>query len=74
MPFWCGYAERVGSGFWWIFPLFGLLVMVVMAFGCFRGFGCMGRRARGGPGDVSELRREFQELKEDVRKLLRQAS
>jgi len=67
MPFWCGYW---GSS-WWVFPLLGLVVMGVVVFACVRGFGCMGRRAERAPGDVAELRRELQELKEDVRKLVR---
>ena len=45
MPFWDGSPW---SGFGWIFPLIGLLFMVVMAFVCIRrmgdmaGFGCLG--------------------------------
>lgn len=70
MPFWCGYC----GGFWWVFPLFGLVAMGVMAFACVRGFGCMGSRAGGARGDVAELRREIQSLKEDVRKLVRNPS
>jgi uncharacterized membrane protein len=68
MPY-CGVWETASGGFWWILPVLGLVVMVVMAFACFRGFGCMGWRA--GRGDVSELRRELQELREDVQKVLR---
>lgn len=51
MP-WCGYGGAALGGWWWIFPLVGLLFMGVMFFLCFRGFGarCMGRR-RGSSGE-----------------------
>jgi hypothetical protein len=72
MP-WCGFGTAIG-GFWWLFPLVGLVFMGLMIFVCFRGFGvaCMGRRER--PSELSDLQREVQSLKEDVRKLLRQPS
>ena len=70
MP-WCGYWGASGGGFWWLLPLIGLVLMGVMLFVCFRGFGCMGRR-RGTSGELSDLRREFESLKEDARKLARQ--
>ena len=70
MPFWCGYW----GSFCWIFPLLGLVVMGVMVLACVRGFGCMGRRAGRAPGEIADLRRELQELKEDVRKLVRNPS
>jgi uncharacterized membrane protein len=65
MP-WCGYAGA--SGFWWIFPLLGIVFMAVMMLLCFRGFGCApwGRRR---PGHLADLQREVQSLKDDVRKL-----
>jgi len=66
MPYWC---ETWGSSSW-IFPLLGLVVMGVMAVACLRGFGCMGWRS-GAPGDVAELRREIQALKEEIGKLSR---
>jgi hypothetical protein len=71
MP-WCGPWGTAFGGFWWVFPLLGLLFMGVMIFLCFRGFGfgCMGRRSRS--GDVSGLQREVESLREDVRKLVRQ--
>ncbi len=34
------------GGYWWIAPLVGLAFMALMAFVCFRGFGCMGGRRR----------------------------
>jgi hypothetical protein len=68
MP-WCGYWGM--AGFWWILPLTGLVFMGVMFFVCFRGFGCMGRRRRTS-GELSNLQREVETLREDVRKLVRQ--
>jgi hypothetical protein len=76
MPFWGGYWSwgPAGSGFWWVFPLIGLAMMIVMVFACLRmmggthGFGCMGGHHGAGPGDVADLRRELQELKDEVRK------
>jgi hypothetical protein len=72
MP-WCGTWGAAVGGFWWIFPLLGLVFMGLMIFLCFRGFGfaCMGRRR---PGELSDLQREVENLKEDVRKLSRQPS
>jgi len=73
MP-WCGTWGTAGSGFWWVLPLIGLVVMGVMFFVCFRGFGgfgCMGGRRRTS-GELSDLQREVESLKEDVRKLVRQ--
>jgi uncharacterized membrane protein len=68
MP-WCGYWGM--SGFWWIWPLLGIVLMAVMMFVCFHGFGCIpwGRRRT---DDLADLRRELQSLKDDVGKLLRQ--
>jgi hypothetical protein len=70
MP-WCGYWGTAGGGFWWLLPLAGLVLMGLMFFVCFRGFGCMGARRRPS-GELSDLQREVESLKEDVRKLLRQ--
>ncbi len=66
-----------GVGFWWVLPLVGLLFMALMFFVCFRGFrsvggwGCMGGRPVT-PGELSDVRREIESLKEEVRKLVRQ--
>ncbi len=65
MPFWCG-AAGMGGGLWWIFPLFGLLFMVAVALACFRGFGCVGRGPRRSPD--ADLRREIEDLREQVRR------
>ncbi len=72
MP-WCGLWGTTGAAYWWILPLIGLVFMGVMFFVCFRGFGCMGGRRRA-PGTPSELQRELEALKEDVRKLQRNPS
>ena len=70
MP-WCGYWGIAGSALWWILPLIGLVFMGVMLFMCSRGFGCMGGRLRTS-GEFSNLQREVETLKEDVRRLARQ--
>ncbi len=72
MP-WCGYWGTAFGGFWWLLPLLGLVFMGLMYLVCFRGFGCMGGRRRAS-GELSDLHREVESLKEDVRKLLHQPS
>ena len=67
MP-WCGYLLTSGGGFWWLLPLAGLVVMGLMVFFCFRGFGCMGGRRRTS-GELSDLQRQVESSKQDVRKL-----
>ncbi len=67
MP-WCASWGTAGSAFWWVLPLIGLAFMAVMFFACFRGFGCMGGRRRTS-GELSDLHREVESLKEDVRRL-----
>ena len=75
MPFWGGYWGPPWGGFWWIFPLLGLVIMVLMAFACLRmmggisGLGWMGGRSGHRGGETEDLRREVQELKEEIRKL-----
>lgn len=41
MP-WCGYWGAMGTHYWWVLPLIGLVFIAVMFFACFRGFRCMG--------------------------------
>jgi hypothetical protein len=72
MHMWGGYWGMPWVGFGWIFPLIGILFMVVMAFVCCRmmgrmaGSGCM--PGHGGTGEIEDLRREVRELKEEIRK------
>ncbi len=72
MP-WCGFWGTTGAAYWWILPLIGLVIMSVMFFVCFRGFGCTGGRRRT-PGELSGFQRDLETLKEDVRKLRRDPS
>ncbi len=53
MP-WCGFWGATGS-LWWVLPLIGLVLMGVMFFVCFRGFGCVRRMGgcRCGPDEHS---------------------
>ncbi len=70
MPMWGGYWGAPWSGFGWIFPLVGLLFMVVMAFACFRMMGgCMAGHTQHSTGEIEALRREVRELQEEIRKL-----
>ena len=75
MPFWAGYWEPPWAGFGWIFPLIGLLFMVVMALFCVRMMsgmmsgGCMTSHGRSNASEMEDLRREVRELKEEIRKL-----
>ena len=63
------------DGFWWIFPLAGLAIMVGLALACRRmmggmsGFGCMGGHGSPRAGETEDLRREVQELKEEIQRL-----
>jgi hypothetical protein len=67
MP-WCGIWGTTGVAYGWILPLIGLVFMGIMFFACFRRFGCLGGRRRSS-GDLSELQRDLESLKDDVRKL-----
>jgi cell division protein FtsB len=67
MPYW--------DGFFGIFPLVGLVIMVVMVFACLRmmggisRFGCMGGHDGQSASETDNLRREVRELKQEIRKL-----
>ena len=63
MPMW-GYGW--GGGFGWLFPLLGLVVMVLMVSACLR---MTGRHAGPSASEIEELRREIRELREEVRQL-----
>ena len=60
-------------GFWWIFPVIGLLIFlffVVSVVHMIRGGGhsmCMGPHHRDSE-EITRLRREFEELREQVKK------
>ncbi len=70
MPMWGGYWGAPWNGFGWIFPLIGLLFMVVMAVACLRMMGgCMAGHAHHSTGELEALRREVRELQEEIRKL-----
>lgn len=75
MPMWSGYWGGPWGGFGWIFPLLGLTFMVVMVLYCMRRMGGMSH-CGGAPGhgqaahsDIEALRREIQDLREEVRTL-----
>jgi hypothetical protein len=60
-------------GFWWIFPLIGLLVCLFFVIGIVRMIGGGGRFMCMGPHhhdteETARLRREVEELREQVRK------
>lgn len=63
------------DGFWWIFPLVGLAIMVVMVLACgsmmrgMSGFGCMGGHGSPHASETEDLRREVRELKQEIRRL-----
>ncbi len=75
MPMWGAYWGSPWGGFGWIFPLIGLLFMIVMVFFCVRmisgmmGIGCMASHGQSSGGEVEDLRREVRELKEEIRRL-----
>ena len=62
-------------GFWWIFPLIGLLIclsFLVMAFRFMstgRGLMCMGEHQGMGNDEVAEMRREIHALREEIKQL-----
>jgi hypothetical protein len=75
MPMWGGSWGGTWAGFGWVFPVIALLFMAVMMFLCFRRMGRMGCRGHEGSGrapadtEVGDLRREVQQLREEVRRL-----
>ncbi len=75
MPFWAWNWVPPSGGYWWIFPLVGLVIMVVMAFACLRmmgvmsGFGCMGGHGRQSTSETEDLRRQVRELKQEIQRL-----
>lgn len=63
------------DGFWGIFPLVGLVMMVVMVLACLRmmggrsGFGCMAGHGGPHPSETEDLHQEVRELKQEIRRL-----
>ena len=63
------------GGFWWIFPLIGLLVclaflvMAVRFMTTGRGFMCMGRHQGMGSDEVVAMREEINTLREEIKHL-----
>ena len=70
MPMWSYGGGGPWYGFGWIFPLVGLVFMIVMVVACFRIMGSgMGRQTGLTGGEMEELRREIRELREEIRRL-----
>lgn len=71
---WYGHWGGPWAGFGWIFPLVGLVVMVLMLLLCMRRMGgtmcgCERHHAQHAPSEVEALRREIQELRDELHKL-----
>ena len=71
---WWGPGPWMGPmwGFWWIFPLIGILLCLLFVFIVVRVF-CGGRFMCMGPRDAenaetARLRREIEELREELKK------
>ncbi|MBI4391568.1 MAG: hypothetical protein HY575_06750 [candidate division NC10 bacterium] len=63
------------GGFWWIFPVIGLsialvlVVAMVRAMGSGRSFTCMGSHRSEGDQEVAQLSREVRALREEIKEL-----
>ena len=74
MGMWHGYWGGPWGGFGWVFPLLGLALMVIMVLVCLRRMGgswhCGCAPVHGQPAhpDIEALRREIQELRDELRK------
>ena len=66
MPMWGGPWGGQWYGFWWLMPIFWVLVIAVVIAVVLRN---TGGRASDVSQDLAAMRRDIQELKEEVRKL-----
>jgi len=70
MHMWGGYWGMPWSGFDWLRPLVGLVVMAFIALACFRRMGgCMTGDSHHADGAVERLRQEVRELRDEIRQL-----
>jgi uncharacterized membrane protein len=62
-------------GFWWIFPLMGFVMCLIFVVGMIRmmaggrGFACMGGHQAADSDETARLRREIDDLRQEVRTL-----
>ncbi|MBP1774560.1 MAG: hypothetical protein H6Q86_566 [candidate division NC10 bacterium] len=74
MPIWHGYWGGPWVGFGWIVPLLGLTLMVVMILVCMRRMGglwhcgCLPSSRPPAAPEIEALRREIQDLREELHK------
>lgn len=64
--------EHYMCGFWWIFPLLGMTLFVVVIVVLIRAFG--GGAFSGSRKEIEELRKEMRELTEEIEKVKKQGS
>lgn len=64
--------EHYMWGFWWIFPLLGMVLFVVLIILLIRVFS--GGAFSGSRKEIEDLRNEIRELKEEIEKLNKQGS
>lgn len=64
--------EHCMWGFWWVFPLLGIVFLVVLIFLLIRAFG--GGSFSGHSKVIEELKREMRDLKEEIERLKKDES
>jgi len=63
------------GGFWWIFPVIGVSIALVLVIAMVRAMGggwpfmCMGGQRSEGSDEVAQLTREVRELREEIKQL-----